>query len=84
MESNANHDLVAEFDQNAADAAIRGAYVLAVDDFSAIRRIIVNCLRQREAYVDEADNGMVAYDKIRMAQTITTPYDLVFLDIEMR
>ncbi len=83
MESNANHDLVAEFDQNAADAAIRGAYVLAVDDFSAIRRIIVNCLRQREAYVDEADNGMVAYDKIRMAQDNNAPYDLVFLDIEM-
>ena len=62
---------------------IGGAYILAVDDFSVIRRIVTNTLRAKEAYVDEAANGQIALDKMRLAFDNKTPYDLVFLDIEM-
>lgn len=62
---------------------IAGAYVLAVDDFSIIRRIVVNTLRAREADVDEAPNGEVALNKLRLAAENHVPYDLVFADIEM-
>ena len=62
---------------------IGGAYILAVDDFSVIRRIVTNTLRAKEAYVDEAANGQIALDKMRLAYDNKTPYDLVFLDIEM-
>ena len=65
------------------DDFISGAYILAVDDFSVIRRIVTNTLRAKEAYVDEAANGQVALDKMRLAFDNKTPYDLVFLDIEM-
>jgi HD-like signal output (HDOD) protein/CheY-like chemotaxis protein len=65
------------------DNPIAGAYVLTVDDFSVIRRIVVNTLRMREADVDEAPNGKVGLDKMHLALQNNVPYDLVFLDIEM-
>jgi HD-like signal output (HDOD) protein/CheY-like chemotaxis protein len=65
------------------DNLIRGAYILAVDDFSSIRRIIVNTFRAREAYVDEASNGSMALDKMKMALENKSPYDIVFADVEM-
>lgn len=65
------------------DDFISGAYILAVDDFSVIRRIVTNTLRAKEAYVDEAANGQIALDKMRLAFDNKTPYDLIFLDIEM-
>ncbi|MFH0880413.1 MAG: response regulator [Lentisphaerota bacterium] len=65
------------------DDLIGGAYVLAVDDFSSIRRIIVNTLRSRNAFVDEASNGAYALDKMRMALENDAPYDMVYVDIEM-
>ena len=62
---------------------IRGAYILAVDDFSIMRRLLVTTLRAKEAYVDEAEDGSVALEKIKLAYENGVPYDLVFLDIEM-
>lgn len=60
-----------------------GAYILAVDDFSMIRRIIVNVLRSGEADVDQASNGEEALSKLRLAIENSAPYDMVFADIEM-
>jgi len=62
---------------------IRGAYILAVDDFSIMRRLLVTTLRAKEAYVDEAEDGSVALEKIKLAYENNVPYDLIFLDIEM-
>ncbi|HBA84802.1 MAG TPA: hypothetical protein DCZ95_11975 [Verrucomicrobia bacterium] len=72
-----------QVDYAQVDMFISGAYILAVDDFSSIRRIIVNTFRSREAYVDEASNGAMALDKMRMALENHSPYDLVFVDVEM-
>ncbi len=74
---------MSEGDIVAVEDFVSGAYILAVDDFSVIRRIVVNQLRAKEAFVDEAPNGLVALDKLRMAFENNVPYDLVFLDIEM-
>ncbi len=71
------------YSEAAVSRLISGAYILTVDDYSAIRRIIINTLRVKEAYVDEAANGAVALDKMRLAVENNAPYDLVFLDIEM-
>ncbi len=73
----------ASLDHERVDRFVSGAYILAVDDFSSIRRIIVNTFRTREAYVDEASNGMMALDKMHMAIENDSPYDIVFVDIEM-
>ncbi|NCC50447.1 MAG: response regulator [Spartobacteria bacterium] len=72
-----------ELDSTHIENFIRGAYILAVDDFSIMRRLLVTTLRAKEAYVDEAEDGSVALEKIKLAQENDVPYDLVFLDIEM-
>ena len=83
-DNNLSSDPIMEaIDYSSVDEFVAGAYILTVDDFSVIRRIIVNTLRAKEAYVDEAANGSIALDKIRMAYENNVPYDLIFLDIEM-
>lgn len=62
---------------------ISGLYVLAVDDFSKTRRVIIDTLRSSSADVDEATNGVDGLDKLHLAAENNVPYDLVFIDIEM-
>jgi putative nucleotidyltransferase with HDIG domain len=75
--------LLTRAEKESADPLFPGAYILAVDDYSIIRRIIINILRSSEADVDEAPNGEVALEKLRLALDNNVPYDVVFVDIEM-
>lgn len=75
--------LLTESDRWGGDPLFPGAYILTVDDFSIIRRIIINILRKSEADVDEASNGEIALSKMRLAIENNVPYDAVFVDIEM-
>lgn len=72
-----------ESEKQANEAFFPGAYILAVDDFSIIRRVIINILRKKEADVDEAGNGEIALSKMILAVENNVPYDVVFVDIEM-
>ena len=75
--------LLTQSDKDTAAPVFSGAYILAVDDFSIIRRVIINILRMSEADVDEAPNGEVALSKMQLAAENNVPYDVIFVDIEM-
>jgi putative nucleotidyltransferase with HDIG domain len=75
--------LLTKSDKETEVAYFPGAYILTVDDFSIIRRVIINILRKSEADVDEAANGEIALSKLQLAVENNVPYDMVFLDIEM-
>lgn len=75
--------LLTEAEKRGDDPLFPGAYILAVDDFSIVRRIIINILRKSEADVDEAGNGEIALSKMLLAVENNVPYDAAFVDIEM-
>jgi len=52
--------------------------ILVVDDEQIIRESLTYILRKEDYFVDEADNGKIAYQKI-----LENSYDLVITDLEM-
>ncbi|MFC2102856.1 sigma-54-dependent transcriptional regulator [Bacteroidota bacterium] len=52
--------------------------ILVVDDEQIIRESLTYILRKEDYYVDEANNGKIAYQKI-----LENSYDLVITDLEM-
>lgn len=56
-----------------------GLRFLVVDDFSTMRRIVVNLLKDKHfSLIEEAEDGVIALQKLRGAK-----FDLVLCDINM-
>lgn len=62
---------------------IEGRRVLVADDEPAVRRVIVDVLRNRGANVHVCDNGAAAIDLLRAAAERGEGFDLVISDIKM-
>ncbi|NRA58827.1 MAG: response regulator [Phycisphaerales bacterium] len=62
---------------------IEGRRVLVADDEPAVRRVIVDVLRNRGATVRVCDNGAAAIDLLRAAAESGEGFDLVISDIKM-
>ncbi|MGZ3788559.1 MAG: response regulator [Bacteriovorax sp.] len=58
--------------------------ILIVDDFEMTRISIINSLSELGfTDFDEADNGLLAFEKIMDAEDMNAPFDLVFCDWNM-
>jgi len=57
--------------------------VLIAEDVAVNRRLIATILQRAGIQVDEADNGITAYDKAMEAQANGTPYGIIFMDMQM-
>lgn len=57
---------------------IKGIRVLVVDDDDTLRETLCDALAMEGAQIDEASNGLIAFDKIK-----TREYDLVLSDVRM-
>jgi signal transduction histidine kinase/ActR/RegA family two-component response regulator len=59
------------------------ARVLLAEDGPDNQRLISFHLRKAGATVDVAENGKVAIDRIKQATAAGTPYDVIFMDMQM-
>ena len=56
---------------------------LVVDDGKINRLVLSTCLKDLNADVDEAENGLIAVEMINASIASRRPYDVVFMDVQM-
>ncbi len=77
-------DLAGKKPPDAADyPVIKAARILVVDDSRPMRMLLTKTLKQYGADPDEAGNGQIGLEKLRVAKTTTRPFRLVLLDLMM-
>lgn len=58
--------------------------LLVVEDVKSNRKLLCRLLRSKGHVCDEAENGLIAVEKVRAAEAAGTPYHSLLMDFEMR
>ena len=66
-----------------AEVELAGRRILVVDDRRDIRKIVSYYLSEVGIQVHEAGNGQIAVDAVLKAQERGSPFDLIFMDMQM-
>lgn len=72
-----------QHEPNKADDVLRDVRILLVDDNKSYRNVVAEQLSGRGLVIDEAENGVVALEKIRALDGKGEEYDLISIDIDM-
>lgn len=64
-------------------SSLRVRHILVADDEKIMRNVVVEALKSRGVYTSEAEDGVVAFNVIKIHENLPNKIDLLITDLKM-